>query len=166
MSISSSLELRPVRFEEVAQILSLIQRAIERGCREHYDSGQRHAVFLTYAQALFAEVRGPFESIVATRENPPVGFAQFDPVTGRVRALFVDDDAQHLGVGRLLLAEIERRARLRSGQRLHGAMSLNAVPFYALAGFRPCGGPEHLRAAGVLVPVVRMEKRLRQFAPQ
>jgi len=40
-------------------------------------------------------------------------------------------------------------------------MSLNAVPFYVLAGFRPCGGAEHLRTGGVRVPVVRMEKLFR-----
>jgi putative acetyltransferase len=158
---TSSLELRPLRFEEVAVILDLIQRAIERGCREHYGPAQRNAVFLTYARGLFAEALGPLESIVAAGENPPVGFAQLDPATGRLRALFVDDEVQRRGVGSLLLAEIERRARQRGGQRVHGAMSLNAVPFYARAGFRPCGGPEHLRAGGVPVPVVRMEKLFR-----
>jgi GNAT superfamily N-acetyltransferase len=158
---TSSLDLRPIRFEEVAAILELIQRAIERGCREHYDPAQRNAVFLSYAHGLFAEAPGPFESIVAVEADAPVGFAQFDPAAGRLRALFVDGHAQHRGVGRLLLAEIERRVRRRSGRGLHGAMSLNAVPFYTLAGFRPCGGPERLTTAGVSVPVVRMEKLFR-----
>ena len=39
-------------------------------------------------------------------------------------------------------------------------MALNAVPFYARAGFRACGGPERLSSTGVLVPIVRMEKLL------
>ncbi len=158
---TSSLELRPIRFEEVAAILDLTKRAIERGCRAHYDPAQRNAVFLSYARGLFAEALGPFESIAAVEEDAPVGFAQFDPATDRLRALFVDGQAQHRGVGRLLLAEIERRVRRRSGRRLHGAMSLNAVPFYTLAGFRPCSGPERLISAGVSVPVVRMEKLFR-----
>ena len=158
---TSSLELRPVRFEEVAAILDLIKRAIEQGCREHYDLAQRNAVFLTYAQGLFTEALGPFESIVAVGECVPVGLAQLDPPTDRLRALFVDAHAQHLGIGSRLLAEIERRVQRRGGKRLHGAMSLNAVPFYTRAGFRPCGGPERLTSAGVSVPVVRMEKLLR-----
>jgi hypothetical protein len=40
-------------------------------------------------------------------------------------------------------------------------MSLNAVPFYQRAGFRPCAGPERLTTAGVHVPIVRMKKDLR-----
>jgi putative acetyltransferase len=158
---TSSLELRPIRFEEVAASLDLIRRAIERGCREHYDPVQRNAVFLTYAQGLFADALGPFESIVALREDTPVGFAQFEPATDRLRALFVDGEVQHRGVGSLLLAEVERRARRRGGNRVHGSMSLNAVPFYTRADFRPCSGPEWLTSAGVSVPVVRMEKLLR-----
>ena len=140
--------------------MDLIQRAIERGCRDHYDPAQRNAVFLSYAQGLFAEALGPFESIVAVEEDAR-GFAQFDPATGRLRALFVDGDAQRLGIGSLLLTEIERRVQRRGGKRLYGAMSLNAVRFYTLAGFRPCSGPERLTSAGVSVPVVRMEKLFR-----
>ena len=155
------LELRPIQFEEVAAILGLIERAIERGCREHYDPAQRRAVFLTYARGLFAEALGPFESLVAVQEDEPVGFAQFDPATDRLRALFVEDEVQHRGVGSLLLEEIERRARRRGSKRLHGAMSLNAVPFYARAGFRALGGAERLASAGISVPVVRMEKVFR-----
>jgi len=40
-------------------------------------------------------------------------------------------------------------------------MSLNAVSFYARAGFRPRRGPSRLRSADVEVPVVWMEKSLR-----
>ena len=118
-------------------------------------------MFLTYARGLFAEALGPFESIVAVQEDAPVGFAQFDPASDRLRALFVEGDLQHRGVGSLLLEEIARRVRRRGGGRLHGAMSLNAVPFYARAGFRALGGPEPLSSAGISVPVVRMEKVFR-----
>lgn len=158
-----SLELRAIHFEEVAAILGLIERAIARGCREHYSRAQRRAVFLTYAGGLFAEALGPFESIVAVQEGTPVGFAQFDPATDRLRALFVEGDVQQRGVGSLLLGEIERRVRQRDGKRLHGAMSLNAVPFYARAGFRALRGPERLASAGITVPVVRMEKLFRSW---
>jgi GNAT superfamily N-acetyltransferase len=157
----SPLELRPIELEEVTAILGLIQRAIERGCRERYDPAQRHAAFRTYAEELFAEPPGLFESIVVTQNESPVGFAQFDPATGRLRALFVDGDVQHLGIGTFLITEIERRVRAQGGRRLYGAMSLDAVPFYTLAGFRPLGGPERRASAGVSVPVVRMEKLFR-----
>ena len=158
---TSSLELRSIRFEEVASILDLIHRAIEHGCRDHYTPAQRRAVYLAYAGWMFAEVPGPFESILAVQGGTPVGFGQFDPAGGWLRALFVDGETQHRGIGSTLLAEIERRARQRGTTRLCGAMSLNAVPFYAAVGFRPLGGPERLTSAGVWVPVVRMEKLFR-----
>jgi GNAT superfamily N-acetyltransferase len=174
--LPSSLEMRPIRFEEVSPALALIRRAVERGCREHYDPTQRAAVFASYAHNLFVEALGPYDTIAAfdlerahehehdrdgERERPALlGFAQLDPTDARLRALFVDGDFQQRGVGTALLAEIERRALQRGLTRLHGAMSLNAVPFYLRAGFRPRPGPERLVAAGVPVAVLRMEKDL------
>jgi putative acetyltransferase len=157
----SSLGVRAVVFEDVPEILRLIGRAVERGCRDHYDPTQRAAVCAGYAQHLFIEAVGPFEMIAAVQADLLLGVAQLDSPAGHLRGLFVDGDLQRRGVGRLLLAEVERRA-LRSGaRRLHGAMSLNAVPFYTRAGFRPCPGPDRLIAAAVSVPVLRMEKALR-----
>ena len=44
---------------------------------------------------------------------------------------------------------------------LRGAMSLNALRFYARAGFVRRGGQPRLRSAGLHVPVTWMEKSLR-----
>jgi putative acetyltransferase len=156
-----SLTLRPVSFEDVATVLGLIERAVQRGCREHYTPSQRAAVFASYAQTLFVDSLGPVETIAAALEGQLVGVAQFDPPTDRLRALFVDGDFQRRGIGALLLSEVVERARRRGAARIHGAMSLNAVSFYRRAGFLPSGGPERLLASGVSVPVLRMEKLLR-----
>ena len=106
------------------------------------------------------EVLGPYETVAAERAGRIIAIAQVDPATNRLRALFVDADLQREGVGRALLAEVEARARERGATRLHGAMSLNAIPFYLRAGFRAYDGPERLIAAGVSVPVLRMQKDL------
>jgi GNAT superfamily N-acetyltransferase len=156
-----SLELRAARFEDVADLLRLVGRAVAFGCRDHYDLRQRAAVYASYAEALFVDVLGPFETIAAEVAGHIVGFAQLDPSSGRLRALFVDADVQGRGVGRALLGGVEASAARRGCARLHGAMSLNAVPFYAHAGFSRCAGVEHLTSTGVSVPVVRMEKSLR-----
>jgi putative acetyltransferase len=159
--LPSSLDIRAIRFEDVPEVLRLIHRAVERGCRHHYDPAQRAAVTVSYAQNLFVESLGPFETVAAEEAGRLIGVAQLDPQTARLRALFVDGTSQQRGVGSALLAEVEGRARRRGATRLHGAMSLNAIPFYARAGFRPCPGAERLIAAGVSVPVLRMEKTLR-----
>ncbi|HET6282979.1 MAG TPA: GNAT family N-acetyltransferase [Polyangia bacterium] len=159
--LSSACEIRALRFDDVAEVLRLIQRAIAGGCHDHYSHLQRAAIFATYAHTLFMESLGPFESMAAEQQGRLVAFAQFDPTSNRLRALFVDAAVQQRGLGRVLLADIEARALRHGCARLHGAMSLNAISFYTRAGFHPSGGPEHLMAGGVLIPIVRMEKRLR-----
>jgi putative acetyltransferase len=158
---SPSLEIRAVRFEDVAEILRVIERAVEAGCREHYDPAQRAAVHAAYASALFVEALGPYDTLAATLGEPVVGFAQLDAASGRLRALFVDAGVQGHGVGHALLSVVEARAVRRGCARVHGAMSLNAVAFYERAGFRRCGDQERLSSAGIPVPILRMEKPLR-----
>ncbi|HVZ75077.1 MAG TPA: GNAT family N-acetyltransferase [Polyangia bacterium] len=154
------LAIRAARFEDVAPVLRLVHGAIERDCRDHYDALQREAVFSVYASNLFVDVVGAFDSLVAELDGRLVGFAQLDRPRGQLRALFVDAESQRRGIGRALLAAIEARVARHGGRSLRGAMSLNAVPFYANAGFRARGPVEALSAAGVSVPIVQMEKRL------
>jgi GNAT superfamily N-acetyltransferase len=155
------LEMRAVRFEDVPDILRLVAGAVALDCRDHYDSAQRAAVYGSYAGALFLDVLGPFETIAAEQDGQLIGFAQLDSTSNRLRALFVDGRCQKRGLGRALLAEVEARARARGCARLHGAMSLNAVPFYERCGFHRIDGDERLMTLGVSVPVARMEKQLR-----
>jgi GNAT superfamily N-acetyltransferase len=155
-----ALTMRRLRFEDVAGVLRLIRRAVEYGCRAHYDRAQRAAVYASYASHLFIEALGPCETLIAEANDRPVGIAQVDPREDRLRALFVDAANQSRGIGRALLAEMESRARRRGAVRLHGAMSLNAVRFYLGAGFVPCDGPGWLGSARVSVPVLRMQKYL------
>ena len=60
-----SLSVRPARFEEVPLLLELIERAVEHGCRVHYDAAQRRAVYLVYASNLFVDAVGPFQTLAA-----------------------------------------------------------------------------------------------------
>jgi N-acetylglutamate synthase-like GNAT family acetyltransferase len=151
--------MRAARFEDVPAILRLIHRAVDRGCAGDYDRAQRRAVFLSYGQHLFIEALERFDLIAAERAGCLVGAAQLDPADGRLRALFVDGAWQGRGIGAALVAEVEARAVRHGLRRLHGAMSLNAVPFYARQGFLPCAGPTQLTGR-IFVPVVPMEKPL------
>jgi N-acetylglutamate synthase-like GNAT family acetyltransferase len=157
----SSWHIRRASFEDIPDMLRLIERAIEHGCRFHYGADQRRAVFLGYAQSLFLEVMLPFEMAIAEVRGRMVAAAQLDPHDGRLRGLFVDAHEQGHGYGRDLLAWSERRALAHHLPRLHGAMSLNAVPFYTRAGFEPAPGNRLIRHGQSTVPVLPMEKRLR-----
>ena len=156
-----TLSVRAARFEDVSAILRLIEGAIERGCRDCYDGRQRRAVYLGYASNMFADAVGPFQTLAAEIGGQLAAAAQLDVAGGALRALFVDAALQGQGVGRALLAAVEARARAAGCARLRGAMSLNAVPFYAHVGFLPAGGPARLLSAGLRVPVTWMEKSLR-----
>jgi len=159
-ALVASPVVRALRFEDVPEALRVVGRAVEHGCRWHYGRAQRDAVYASYASHLFVEALGPFESWVAERGGRTVGVAQLDPADGRLRALFVDAGDQQRGIGRALLAEVEALARRRGLGRLHGAMSLNAVPFYERAGFRAAAGVERLVSARIAIPILRMEKSL------
>jgi len=159
VSSTPLIHVRTARFEDVAEILRLIARAIEHGCRRHYSARERRAVYASYARCAFVDVMAPYETFVAESDSGGLtAFAQLDPSTGGLRALFVDDEAQGRGIGRGLLAHVMARAAAHGCRRVHGAMALNAVPFYERAGFRPCAGSPHLPVAGVLVAVTRMER--------
>ena len=158
--IPGTLRFRRARFEDVPSVLRLVERAIDRGCCPEYRREQRRAVFLSYAQSMFVEVLAAFDTIIAEHDDQMVGVAQLDPGAGRLRALFVDGDAQGRGHGRRLLAWVEDQARAAGVPRLQGAMSLNAVAFYAAAGYQPCAGNRWLNHVGVAIPVLPMEKVL------
>jgi putative acetyltransferase len=161
---AAPLTLRRARFEDVNALLRLIEESIDHGCREHYGQAQRRAVFLTYAESLFVDVVQPFDTIVAERDRF-LGMAQLDPRGGRLRALFVAPSLQGRGLGRLLLGAVEKLARARGLRALDGAMSMNAVGFYRRAGFVARRGPEHLIRAGVVVPIIDMQKVLAENRP-
>jgi GNAT superfamily N-acetyltransferase len=154
------LSIRRARFEDGATVLRLIEGALEAGCREHYSPPQRRAVLLTYVESMFVDLISGVETLVAESPSGIIGVAQLDPGPSRLRALFVAATEQGQGLGRALLACTERIARARGVTRLHGAMSSNAVPFYAHCGYEPCGGTDRLIRSGVVVPVTSMEKQL------
>jgi putative acetyltransferase len=154
------LSVRAARFEDVGAILRLIEQAIEVGCRDHYDAVQRRAVFLGYAANMFLDAVGPFAMLAGTVGGTLAAVAQVDLARGGLRALFVGGDFQGQGLGGALLAHVEAGARAAGCSQLGGAMSLNAVGFYARAGYRPTAGAERLLTAGVRFPVVRMSKPL------
>jgi GNAT superfamily N-acetyltransferase len=152
--------VRPARFEDGGPLLRLIEGALEAGCQDHYSPAQRRAVFLTYAETLFMDLVQPMDTLVAEGAAGLMGVAQLDPAAARLRALFVSAHAQGRGLGRALLACIERLAASRGLSRVHGAMSMNAVPFYLGAGYRPCDGADRLLRSGVSVPVTPMAKQI------
>ncbi|HEV2594179.1 MAG TPA: GNAT family N-acetyltransferase [Sphingomicrobium sp.] len=84
-----------------------------------------------------------------------------DPATepARIRAMYTDPDFARRGVGRLVLQLCEAAA-LKSGFRSATLMATMAgIPLYTKCGYVQVQ-PEEALVDGVVVPLVRMEKRL------
>ncbi len=99
------------------------------------------------AAEIFQPPSGVF--IVAEFDNTPAacgGYCRFDDETAEVRRMFVDPAMRGHGLGRRVLAELERlaadagygRIRLETGNLQHAAVAL-----YERKGYRriPCWGP-------------------------
>jgi GNAT superfamily N-acetyltransferase len=59
-----------------------------------------------------------------------------DGRTARISSVFVDPMFARLGIGRLLLAEVEARATQSGFNQLGIAATINAVPFFEKLGYR------------------------------
>lgn len=78
--------------------------------------------------------------VVAEQQNEPIGVGSLHS-SGQIRLLYVRPDAQGRGVGRLLLAELERRARSLNLEELSLDSSAGARAFYQRHGYHPAGPP-------------------------
>jgi putative acetyltransferase len=87
-----------------------------------------------------------------------VGFGQLCLTSGEVEAVYVHPNAARQGVGAQLLRRLEARAKEQGLTSLHLDASLNAVPFYTVAGFVPQREAKHQLKSGVEITCVVMTK--------
>jgi GNAT superfamily N-acetyltransferase len=99
------------------------------------------------AAEVFAPPAGAF--VVATEDGIPIGcggLARLDAATGELRRMYVAPQARGRGLGRMLLAELERLAAASGYRRLRmetGNLQAAAIALYEGAGYRriDCWGP-------------------------
>ncbi len=146
--------------EDRNAILRVHAQAIRRTASAYYAPQQIEA------WAAFPPPDGHEEALrtgrvfVAEEEGGIVGYGQFDAKTGEVEATYVLPEAHGRGVGRALLAESEARARLAGLKSIFVSASLNAVPFYARAGFEPQVKRFYELPGGLLLECMFMIKQL------
>jgi putative acetyltransferase len=109
-------------------------------------------------QYQFAIARQEFH--VAVSGTTLIGFSELDVERGEVKAVYVDPAWLRRGVGRALLAELERVAReVRLGE-LQLEASLTAEPFYLAAGYRAVRRATHILSSGEGLACIEMRKQL------
>jgi GNAT superfamily N-acetyltransferase len=137
------IAVRPVPFDDPA-VIAMTGR-LEAELLDTYD-GVPGSGGLPAAE-VFLPPAGAF--VVAEVDNEPAacgGYGRLDDETAEVRRMFVDPAMRGRGLGRTVLAEIERlaadagytRIRLETGNLQHAAVAL-----YERSGYRriPCWGP-------------------------
>ena len=90
----------------------------------------------------------------------PPGGGPVVPGLGHVRHVATDAGAARRGVGRAVMERIMEDARAAGRDRLSALSTLTAVPFYQVLGFALLRRRDLSFGAGVLFPVVEMERRL------
>ncbi len=150
-----AIRVRPLYMEELDTALSLIHHSIRVLNAKDYSSQQIETIVRTYNRSfligngvLVAEHRSQLVGVAKA------GFSFWG--TQSINAVFTHPAFVHKGVGRALVAELERRALLRSVKKLSVTASLTAVSFYeALHYKRVC----KIDSVGN-IPCILMEKQL------
>ncbi len=134
--------------------------AIRSLARSHYSAEDIGAWCGHRSTASFVEPIERKVVIVATNPGRIIGFAQLDVRTQLIEAVYVAPTSARRGIGGRLLAELEAHARAAGLCELRLESSLNAVAFYAQAGYSPVCGANHSFDAGASISCVSMHKVL------
>lgn len=136
-------------------------RAIRHGAATHYAADDLAAWSSRMTPASYAEPLLTRTLLVAERpDGTVIGFGQLDTGEGVIEAVYVDPDHARRGVGRAIVSELERAARIAGVATLVLDASLNALPFYEALGYRRECETQHALGHGRSIACVVMSKRL------
>jgi putative acetyltransferase len=154
------IELRPAAPTDLARLWELRTRAVAHACAAHY-SEEVMSVWLAAPPPVgLLDLLARGAGLVAEERGRTVGYAVLDAARGEVEPVFVEPAQQGRGIGALLLRALEDAARAAGCDYLYLSASLNAVPFYARAGFAAVREELYPHRSGIGIPSVFMEKRL------
>lgn len=141
--------------EDAEQLSRLIVRNLRRVNIQDYSSEAIEALVPFYTpQKLIDEAMNQY-TIVCVDGDELVGTASLDG--DRVRNVFVASDKHRRGIGRLLMAHMEARARENDLTSLYLHSGLSAQGFYRALGYQALERVER-ELDGIPVPDIKMEK--------
>ncbi|MCC7696664.1 GNAT family N-acetyltransferase [Janthinobacterium sp. EB271-G4-7A] len=154
------ITLRPALPDDINALWALRTVAVRVSCATHYAPEQITVWTASPVPDSYAAMLAAGGGIVAMQGEIIAGYAMLDADKQEVDAVFVDPAHAGLGIGKRLLAALEQLARGRGIARLHLSASLNAVPFYAAAGFTALREQAYAHPSGISLSSVAMEKAL------
>src|SRR5262249_32172833 len=120
--------IRPAREDDAGQISAVILRTLRETNAKDYAREIIGRIELRLSPSAVLEQIGKRTVFVAAIGGRVVGPASLDGSV--VRTVFVSPDVQARGIGKLLMAEVERTARERNIGRLAVPSSISAETFY------------------------------------
>jgi ribosomal protein S18 acetylase RimI-like enzyme len=126
--------IRPADENDASEISAVILRALHETNARDYSPEIIERVEQSFGRDAVLQLMAKRMVFVATIGSRIVGTASLDGSV--VRTVFVAPDVQARGIGKLLMAEIERAARERNVAMLTVPSSVTAEAFYARLGFK------------------------------
>lgn len=126
--------IRPASEKEADEISGVIIRTLRETNSKDYSKEIIERVEHSFSPSAVLQLIGGRTVFVATIDGHVVGTASLDGSV--VRTVFVAPDVQARGIGKLLMAEIERTACNRDIHKLTVPSSLSAETFYKRLGFK------------------------------
>jgi len=154
------IELRPANCKDLALFWDLRTRSVAHACASHYSAPVLAAWLAAPAPASLQQHVADGGGTVAIEDGRLLGYAVLDTASGEIDAVFVEPAQQGRGVGAMLMRRLEAAALAAGHKRLFLSASLNAVAFYARAGFVAVREEIYHHRSGIAIPSVYMEKHL------
>jgi N-acetylglutamate synthase-like GNAT family acetyltransferase len=126
--------IRPAREDDADEISAVILRALRETNAKDYASEIIERIEHSFGASAVRQLIAERTVFVAAVGGRVVGTASLDGSV--VRTVFVSPDLQGRGIGKLLMAEVERTARGRNLPSLAVPSSISAETFYGQLGFR------------------------------
>jgi len=151
---------RQARVADIPALWELRTRAVRASCASHYAPDIIDAWCAAAPPDKMAALLAAGGGLLEEEQGQVLGFAILDLDTGELDAAFVDPAQQGRGIARRLLAALDAMAIERGLRRLFLSASLNAVPFYAAAGYVEVRREIYPHRSGIQLESVFMEKTL------
>lgn len=150
--------IRPLEPQDLSELKTLFQRAIDELAARDYSDEQRKAWQAEADKGSFTDELQQGVTIVADNDGTPVAFAQLHPAD-HVRMLYVDPEWSGLGIPMLLYQYLEDEARILGSKTLSTHASLTARKFFKGMGFSD-DGEQQVERNGISLARHAMSKTL------
>jgi putative acetyltransferase len=144
-----------------ARALAVLHReSISELCRSDYSAEQVSAWLAPLQPALYEELARSRAMFVFAQDGALLGFGVCDPAQALVNAAYVHPSATRRGVGRALMAAMERVLSDHGAHEARLNATLNAVSFYQALGYAHRGRASNRLPSGIELPCELMSKTL------